>query len=129
MAFSFDIDTDIVLFQLMFSRLCEGDEEGGDKVMTELRTELWEKERKLTDIRLEALNSAHQLEQLQEAMINMQVCFCLVFLRMCRDKCVILLILSTCKQALIFGHILPSVARLSCIVLFIEDSGESEDGE
>ncbi len=45
-----------------------------DKVVTELRTELWEKERKLTDIRLEALSSAHRLEQLQEAMTNMQVC-------------------------------------------------------
>lgn len=44
-----------------------------EKVVTELRSELWEKERKLTDIRLEALNSAHQLEQLQEAMTNMQV--------------------------------------------------------
>lgn len=47
-----------------------------DKVVTELRTELWEKERKLTDIRLEALSSAHRLEQLQEAMSNMQVCAC-----------------------------------------------------
>uniref|UniRef100_A0A3B3SHE1 Neuron navigator 1 n=1 Tax=Paramormyrops kingsleyae TaxID=1676925 RepID=A0A3B3SHE1_9TELE len=37
-----------------------------------LRSELWEKERMLTDIRLEALNSAHHLEQLQEAMNNMQ---------------------------------------------------------
>uniref|UniRef100_A0A8D0AF11 Neuron navigator 1 n=1 Tax=Sander lucioperca TaxID=283035 RepID=A0A8D0AF11_SANLU len=55
------------------SGLCEGDEVGDDKVVTELRTELWEKERKLTDIRLEALSSAHQLEQLQEAMTNMQV--------------------------------------------------------
>ncbi|XP_028431572.1 neuron navigator 1 isoform X9 [Perca flavescens] len=54
------------------SGLCEGDEVGDDKVVTELRTELWEKERKLTDIRLEALSSAHQLEQLQEAMTNMQ---------------------------------------------------------
>lgn len=45
-----------------------------DKVVTELRTELWEKERKLTDIRLEALSSAHHLEQLQDAMNNMQVC-------------------------------------------------------
>lgn len=44
-----------------------------DKVVTELRTELWEKERKLTDIRLEALSSAHRLEQLQEAMTSMQV--------------------------------------------------------
>lgn len=52
-----------------------------DKVVTELRTELWEKERKLTDIRLEALSSAHHLEQLQDAMNNMQVCvICLGFL-------------------------------------------------
>ncbi|KAK1900916.1 Neuron navigator 1, partial [Dissostichus eleginoides] len=42
------------------------------KVVTGLRTELWEKERKLTDIRLEALSSAHQLEQLQDAMSSMQ---------------------------------------------------------
>uniref|UniRef100_A0AAQ6A2A2 Neuron navigator 1 n=1 Tax=Amphiprion ocellaris TaxID=80972 RepID=A0AAQ6A2A2_AMPOC len=54
------------------SRLCEGGEVPDDKVVTELRTELWEKERKLTDIRLEALSSAHQLEQLQDAMTNMQ---------------------------------------------------------
>ncbi|KAM3621132.1 uncharacterized protein V6R79_006441 [Siganus canaliculatus] len=54
------------------SGLCEGEEETDDKVVTELRSELWEKERKLTDIRLEALGSAHRLEQLQEAMNNMQ---------------------------------------------------------
>ncbi|XP_016524368.1 neuron navigator 1 isoform X5 [Poecilia formosa] len=53
--------------------LCEGDDVADDKVVTELRSELWEKERKLTDIRLEALSSAHQLEQLQEAMTNMQM--------------------------------------------------------
>uniref|UniRef100_A0A674AKM9 Neuron navigator 1 n=1 Tax=Salmo trutta TaxID=8032 RepID=A0A674AKM9_SALTR len=60
---------------LFFSRLCEGGEEppGDEKVVTTLRSALWEKERKLTDIRLEALSSAHQLEQLQEAMNNMQV--------------------------------------------------------
>ncbi|XP_039509754.1 neuron navigator 1 isoform X7 [Pimephales promelas] len=54
---------------------CEGPEETEheEKVVSVLRTELWEKERKLTDIRLEALSSAHQLEQLQEAMTNMQV--------------------------------------------------------
>ncbi|KTF73180.1 hypothetical protein cypCar_00037839 [Cyprinus carpio] len=53
---------------------CEGheDTEHEEKVVSELRSELWEKERKLTDIRLEALSSAHQLEQLQEAMTNMQ---------------------------------------------------------
>ncbi|XP_044203947.1 neuron navigator 1 isoform X3 [Thunnus albacares] len=56
------------------SRLSVGEE--GDvvdeKVVSELRSELWEKERKLTDIRLEALSSAHKLEQLQETMTNMQ---------------------------------------------------------
>ncbi|XP_027134885.1 neuron navigator 1 isoform X3 [Larimichthys crocea] len=54
------------------SGLCEGGEVADDKVVSELRTELWEKERKLTDIRLEALSSAHHLEQLQDAMTNMQ---------------------------------------------------------
>uniref|UniRef100_A0A8C8J2A5 Neuron navigator 1 n=1 Tax=Oncorhynchus tshawytscha TaxID=74940 RepID=A0A8C8J2A5_ONCTS len=56
-------------------QLCEGGEEPpeDEKVVTTLRSALWEKERKLTDIRLEALSSAHQLEQLQEAMNNMQV--------------------------------------------------------
>lgn len=62
------------LFPLHISRLCEGGEGDDDKVVSDLRTELWEKERKLTDIRLEALSSAHRLEQLQEAMNNMQVC-------------------------------------------------------
>ncbi|XP_032898347.1 neuron navigator 1 isoform X4 [Amblyraja radiata] len=47
--------------------------ETGLKDVSVLRGELWEKERKLTDIRLEALSSAHQLEQLREAMHNMQV--------------------------------------------------------
>ncbi|KAM6947813.1 neuron navigator 1 isoform 2-T2 [Lycodopsis pacificus] len=54
------------------SGLCEGDEVGDDNVVTDLRSELWEKERKLTDVRLEALSSAHQLEQMQDAMCNMQ---------------------------------------------------------
>lgn len=60
----------------VYGRSCEGpeDTEHEEKVVSELRSELWEKERKLTDIRLEALSSAHQLEQLQEAMTNMQVC-------------------------------------------------------
>uniref|UniRef100_A0A667WK41 Neuron navigator 1 n=1 Tax=Myripristis murdjan TaxID=586833 RepID=A0A667WK41_9TELE len=55
------------------SGLCEGGDAADEKVVSDLRSELWEKERKLTDIRLEALSSAHQLEQLQEAMSNMQV--------------------------------------------------------
>uniref|UniRef100_A0A087X9J0 Neuron navigator 1 n=1 Tax=Poecilia formosa TaxID=48698 RepID=A0A087X9J0_POEFO len=58
----------------LFCRIMETVEEGdnGEKAVSELRSELWEKERKLTDIRLEALSSAHQLEQLREAMNNMQ---------------------------------------------------------
>ena len=48
--------------------------ENDEKAVSDLRSELWQKEMKLTDIRLEALSSAHQLEQLREAMNNMQVC-------------------------------------------------------
>uniref|UniRef100_A0A8C4YIA0 Neuron navigator 1 n=1 Tax=Gopherus evgoodei TaxID=1825980 RepID=A0A8C4YIA0_9SAUR len=47
--------------------------QGTPAEVSELRSELWEKEMKLTDIRLEALNSAHQLDQLRETMHNMQV--------------------------------------------------------
>ncbi|XP_056128788.1 neuron navigator 1 [Lampris incognitus] len=54
------------------SGLCEEGDGMDEKIVSDLRSELWEKERKLTDIRLEALNSAHQLEQLQEAMSTMQ---------------------------------------------------------
>ena len=39
----------------------------------ELRKQLRDKEMKLTDIRLEALSSAHQLEQLRETMNKMKV--------------------------------------------------------
>lgn len=70
--------TDLFSFseRCLFYRIYEGNEEqeAEDKGVSELRSELWEKEMKLTDIRLEALNSAHQLEQLREAMNNMQVC-------------------------------------------------------
>lgn len=61
------------IFTRNMRRLCEESEVADDKVVSNLRSELWEKERKLTDIRLEALTSAHQLEQLQETMTNMQV--------------------------------------------------------
>ncbi|KYO33236.1 neuron navigator 3 isoform A [Alligator mississippiensis] len=55
----------------LFQPHVEGEPE--KKEVSELRSELWEKEMKLTDIRLEALNSAHQLEQLRETMHNMQL--------------------------------------------------------
>lgn len=53
-------------------RLPEGLDGEAETVM-QLRSELREKEMKLTDIRLEALSSAHQLDQLREAMNRMQV--------------------------------------------------------
>ncbi|XP_028256996.1 neuron navigator 2 isoform X3 [Parambassis ranga] len=43
------------------------------ETVMQLRNELREKEMKLTDIRLEALSSAHQLDQLREAMNRMQL--------------------------------------------------------
>lgn len=70
----FDFMDVIVLFlNFLTYRQCEF-KVADDKVVSELRTELLEKELKLTDIRLEALGSAHRLEQLQDAMNNMQVC-------------------------------------------------------
>ncbi|XP_057185470.1 neuron navigator 2 isoform X3 [Triplophysa rosa] len=43
------------------------------ETVMQLRSELREKEMKLTDIRLEALSSAHQLDQLRESMNRMQI--------------------------------------------------------
>ncbi|NXL17855.1 NAV1 protein, partial [Setophaga kirtlandii] len=62
-------------WSLPWPRLFQAHSEGEPekKEVSELRSELWEKEMKLTDIRLEALNSAHQLEQLRETMHNMQL--------------------------------------------------------
>ncbi|KAM7405749.1 hypothetical protein PAMP_000176 [Pampus punctatissimus] len=47
--------------------------DGEAETVMQLRSELREKEMKLTDIRLEALSSAHQLDQLREAMNRMQL--------------------------------------------------------
>lgn len=44
------------------------------EAITEMKRMLREKEMKLTDIRLDALTSAHQLEQLRDAMTKMKVC-------------------------------------------------------
>ncbi|XP_064423283.1 neuron navigator 2 isoform X3 [Latimeria chalumnae] len=46
--------------------------DGEAETIMQLRNELRDKEMKLTDIRLEALSSAHQLDQLREAMNRMQ---------------------------------------------------------
>lgn len=42
--------------------------------LTELEKQLHEKEMKLTDVQLEALTSAHQLEQMRNNMTRMKVC-------------------------------------------------------
>uniref|UniRef100_A0A8B9S9M6 Neuron navigator 1 n=1 Tax=Apteryx owenii TaxID=8824 RepID=A0A8B9S9M6_APTOW len=68
---SVGIDTAEYVCPGLFQAHSEGEPE--KKEVSELRSELWEKEMKLTDIRLEALNSAHQLEQLRETMHNMQL--------------------------------------------------------
>uniref|UniRef100_A0A8C0VLZ1 Neuron navigator 1 n=1 Tax=Cyanistes caeruleus TaxID=156563 RepID=A0A8C0VLZ1_CYACU len=72
---SVGIDTAEYTCSLPWPRLFQAHSEGEPekKEVSELRSELWEKEMKLTDIRLEALNSAHQLEQLRETMHNMQL--------------------------------------------------------
>ena len=44
-----------------------------DETVLDLQQQLHEKDMKLTDIRLEALSSAAQLQQLQDAMNRMQV--------------------------------------------------------
>ncbi|XP_053364309.1 neuron navigator 3 isoform X3 [Clarias gariepinus] len=53
------------------SRLCECTEAEAE-IILQLKNELREKELKLTDIRLEALSSAHHLDQIREAMNRMQ---------------------------------------------------------
>uniref|UniRef100_A0A3B3V9R4 Neuron navigator 3 n=1 Tax=Poecilia latipinna TaxID=48699 RepID=A0A3B3V9R4_9TELE len=52
-------------------RLCECTEVEAE-IILQLKNELREKELKLTDIRLEALSSAHHLDQIREAMNRMQ---------------------------------------------------------
>jgi len=44
------------------------------EAIAEMKRLLREKDMKLTDIRLDALTSAHQLEQLRDAMGRMKVC-------------------------------------------------------
>jgi len=60
----------VISFFCMFSV-----EDMTPEAITEMKRMLREKEMKLTDIRLDALTSAHQLEQLREAMNKMKVSF------------------------------------------------------
>jgi len=51
-----------------------------EESVLELQQQLHEKDMKLTDIRLEALSSAHQLEQLRDTMNQMKVGpYCVLF--------------------------------------------------
>lgn len=59
------------VFVSLFS-ICECTEAEAE-IILQLKSELREKELKLTDIRLEALSSAHHLDQIREAMNRMQV--------------------------------------------------------
>ena len=45
-----------------------------DLLISRLSEQLHEKDMKLTDVRLEALSSAHQREQLRETLSRMKVC-------------------------------------------------------
>lgn len=63
-------DRTYIMKVLSNSRLSEGED---SVTIMELRKQLRDKDMKLTDIRLEALSSAHQLEQLREAMNKMKV--------------------------------------------------------
>lgn len=60
------------LYGVCLCRLCECTEAEAE-IILQLKNELREKELKLTDIRLEALSSAHHLDQIREAMNRMQV--------------------------------------------------------
>uniref|UniRef100_A0A8C2DBA7 Neuron navigator 3 n=1 Tax=Cyprinus carpio TaxID=7962 RepID=A0A8C2DBA7_CYPCA len=59
------------LVNMCASKLCECTEAEAE-IILQLKNELREKELKLTDIRLEALSSAHHLDQIREAMNRMQ---------------------------------------------------------
>ena len=52
---------------------CEEVAVSADQLISRLNEQLHEKDMKLTDVRLEALSSAHQLEQLREMLSRMKV--------------------------------------------------------
>lgn len=88
------------------------EEEPEKKEVSELRSELWEKEMKLTDIRLEALNSAHQLDQLRETMHNMQV-----GALPCRASC------CRCKSSILIGTPVCQSTNFLCSHVYTDKAG------
>lgn len=57
----------------VYDIMCCSVEDMSPEAIAEMKRMLREKEMKLTDIRLDALTSAHQLEQLRDAMGKMKV--------------------------------------------------------
>lgn len=69
-----------MIWGFLFGRLYDGnndrslnDVECSPEVVIELKKQLREKDLVLTDIRLEALSSAHQLESLKDTVMKMRV--------------------------------------------------------
>lgn len=62
----------ILLVVHFFSPLIEKENKNGDESVEELKRQLREKDLVLTDIRLEALSSAHQLESLKDTVLKMR---------------------------------------------------------
>lgn len=65
--------TNTLFYSLYDNESSVGDNECGPEAVTKLKTELREKDMVLTDIRLEALSSAHQLEKLRDTVMKMRV--------------------------------------------------------
>jgi len=83
---------DMSLFNraVVVHRMCKSEYQE-EAVVYQLKQELHEKDLRLTDIQLEALSSAHQLEQLCETMNRMKVSLCLsVCLCLCLSVCLLL---------------------------------------
>lgn len=71
----------------------------------QLRSDLRDKEMKLTDIRLEALSSAHQLDQLRESMNRMQVSIFLNTFFKCSYTYLFLLQHSICFDVMLLNFV------------------------
>lgn len=65
-----------LLLSGIFIKSCIVTEKDETHIVDELKRQLREKDLVLTDIRLEALSSAHQLESLKDTVIKMRVSVC-----------------------------------------------------
>lgn len=109
---AFQSNLDYFLFCVWYSvfvlrRISECTDSEAETVM-QLRSDLRDKEMKLTDIRLEALSSAHQLDQLRESMNRMQVSIFLTTFLICSYTYFILL-----KHSIYFDVMLLNFVEVS----------------